>query len=650
MTGKARRGVALLARDTAGNTLAMMAAAMIPVTAIAGSAVDTARLYVVKVRLQQACDAGVLAGRKFMASSNDAALDTAATKQANNFFNNNFRSNWMQAKAVSFTPSKTADQQVAGTATATVAMTVMKMFAAPDVKLNVVCEARYDVADTDVIFVLDTTGSMACLPSDSDTTCSNYVNQKVKDDQITSYTRPSSGNTDTVGGYAGSTGYSVPEKDGSRIEALRDAVLKFYDTVKANADSSTHVRYGFVTYSSTVNAGGAVMARSSAYMVGGSGSGINNWTYQSRRKTGEYIRDIDLAETSYNQTQCGQQATVRTPAATNSDSYPFDASSGTATRVSYTWTTYRKNRQNVTGCLKQTDTLGPQWTFQPISYDVRNYVAGNSITDPTKVTNATARWLGCIEERDTTAGATSFTTTSLPNDLNPDLIPAASGSATRWRPMLPEVVYGRNGYGDTADEVANDDNTSSNPWLFATSRQKAGFTACGKPVRRLAEMTRSQVEAYVNAVDFAPLGGTYHDVGMIWGTRMISPNGIFAADTAAWPGRNTPNRVIVFLTDGDMSPSTQSYGLYGLEYFDRRVTGGSYGSQKDMHNARFLAECQKAAALNIDVWTVAIGLATTTELKACATVEAQALDTTKSDLKTAFQKIATQVAMLRVSK
>ena len=58
-----------LARDVRGNTLAMMAAALIPMSALAGSAVDVARLYVVKVRLQQACDAGALAGRKFMADT-----------------------------------------------------------------------------------------------------------------------------------------------------------------------------------------------------------------------------------------------------------------------------------------------------------------------------------------------------------------------------------------------------------------------------------------------------------------------------------------------------------------------------------------------------------------------------------------------------
>ena len=71
-----------LRRNQSGNTLAMMAAYMLPLCALAGSAIDIARLYVVKVRLQQACDAGALAGRKFMTSSDSTTLDSVAASRA----------------------------------------------------------------------------------------------------------------------------------------------------------------------------------------------------------------------------------------------------------------------------------------------------------------------------------------------------------------------------------------------------------------------------------------------------------------------------------------------------------------------------------------------------------------------------------------
>ena len=63
-----------LGRNQAANTLAIMAFALIPLIAVAGSAMDMARLYYVKSRLQQACDAGALAGRKFMTGQ---TLDSA---------------------------------------------------------------------------------------------------------------------------------------------------------------------------------------------------------------------------------------------------------------------------------------------------------------------------------------------------------------------------------------------------------------------------------------------------------------------------------------------------------------------------------------------------------------------------------------------
>ena len=53
-----------LARNTAGNTLMLVAAALVPLVAIIGSGVDIGRAYLAESRLQQACDSGVLAARK----------------------------------------------------------------------------------------------------------------------------------------------------------------------------------------------------------------------------------------------------------------------------------------------------------------------------------------------------------------------------------------------------------------------------------------------------------------------------------------------------------------------------------------------------------------------------------------------------------
>jgi len=575
--------LARLARDRRGNTLAMMAAMLIPLAAFCGCAIDSARMYVVKTRLQQACDAGVLAGRKFMTdtSAGNTTLDATATAQAQTFFNNNFRTGWFKTSTASFTPSKTSDAQVAGTAQAVVPMTILSMFGVPSQTINVTCQASYDVGDTDVIFVLDTTGSMACLPQDDDNTCNNYVGSA----GTTSYARPADGagsGNDSVAGYPGSTAYYVPEKSGSRISALRSAVLNFYDTLAAAADPSTHIRYGFVTYTSTVNAGKAIVALSPAYMVGGTGSANTQWNYESRSQTG-----------------------------------------------------------NLLGI--------PIWKYQQLNFDVRSFVAGSTVTDPSKTTAATNRWTGCLEERATTAGTMSFNTSTLPPDLDPDLVPN-SNIDTQWKPMWPELFYARNNYSSTATATSTGDSSSS-PNIGTPYYYQLGYVSCGKPVSRLAVMTRTQVSSYVNASDFRPIGGTYHDTGMIWGTRLLSPTGLFAADTASWPARQAPNRVIVFLTDGDMAPSTSIYGMYGNEYYDRRVSGGDFTNLKAYHNARFLAECAAAKARNIQIWTVTIDSSATTQMQSCATTTNQALATTTgAGRSTAFATIAKQVAMLRVSQ
>jgi len=641
--GQDGRGtLAGLLRDRAGNTLAIMAMALIPVSALAGSAIDTGRLYVVKVRLQQACDAGALAGRKFMTDGNNTQLDANAKTQAQRFFDNNFRPGWMQVTSPSFTPVKTTDNQVSARATAVVPMTIMKMFQAPDVTLSVSCQARYDVPDVDVVFVLDTTGSMACPPEMDDDDCTTFSGNQAK----VAYQRPS--NTGGVSGYAGSTSYYVTEstKNGvnnSRIQALRQAVIDFQKTMASNVDPSTNVRYGFVTYSSMVNPGQAILDKSSGYMLGGAGSsGSSVWRYQSRQVTADYETASTINSwNNRSQADCGGGF----PKSRDPATFLTFKTDGTATQLNEKW--LRNGNKNQ--CASVTQTLGPVWTYRPMSYSINSFVAGNSVTTPSQVASATSKWLGCIEEATTTTGTTSFDINNLPNDLNPDLTPATDDQ--RWKPLWPEVEYLRP---STSDSPAQQGETGTNgnyTNYVDVDRLILGKMACGKPIQRLKKMNESEVSAYVNAPDFRALGGTYHDIGMIWGLRLLSTRGIFSADTSAWPGRPAPKRVLVFLTDGSMSPSVDAYSVYGVEMLDRRVTNGDTSNRITYHNARFAALCDKAQAMNIDVWTVAIAPDDIQTLKDCASSPAQGVHTTSgTELSDTFKSIAQRVAMLRITQ
>lgn len=604
--GNGRVGfLARLARDSRGNTLAMMAIALIPLLAIAGSAVDTARMYVVKVRLQQACDAGVLAGRKFMASGSSTTLDANATTQAQNFFRSNFRSGLFASEQVLFTPRKTTDNQVAGTAVATVPMTLTAMMGFAPVQLSVACEARFDVADVDVMFVLDTTGSMAYAASDT-----NLAGQSVN-----AYTRSD-----------GTTGYYTTEKSNARIKALRSSVLNFYDTLAATADATTKIRYGFVPYTSTVNVGKIIP---SSFLNTGT------YSYSTRRAYESAVGAASsVTYTNTSQSTCNTYA-GRTPAS------GYDGNSQAVYRT-VSWTSSNRGR-----CVVTSQSVQLAWHFGSIATDVSQYVLGGWVTDPSKIDGSTSKWQGCIEERNTTASA-SFSQSSLPFDLDPSL--AATNDATRWRPMWADQIYERP---STADAYVTNATAQGAAYEGAgsTAKLSTGYVSCGKEARRLAVMTRDQVSSFVNDPDFRPMGGTYHDVGMIWGTRFLSPNGPFAADTAAWPGRKTPIRHLVFMTDGEMSPNLEIYGLYGLEIVDRRVTGSDTSTQTARHNARFVAECEAAKNLNITVWVIAFGQSLTPEMTQCASSSGNAF-TAGSDaaLETAFQTIASRVAMLRISR
>jgi hypothetical protein len=403
-------------------------------------------------------------------------------------------------------------------------------------------------------------------------------------------------------------------------------VLNFYDTMVASADATTKIRYGFVPYTSTVNVGKIIP---SGFLLS------TSWNYQTRipipDKTWGSSSSTTYTKTS--QSNCNGYAS-RTP----SSGYN---SSGQYTVKSVSWSS-----SNSGTCTVTTQTWQQYYTFGELKTDISQFVKGGWVTDPSKTDGSTSKWQGCIEERKTTASS-SFSQSALPADLDPTL--AATSDDTRWRPMWPEIIYERNGQTGPIDVTST--TAAGSNYESIGAKASTGYVSCGKEGKRLSVMTRAQVSSFVNDPDFRPMGGTYHDTGMIWGTRFLDPKGPFATDTAAWAGRKEPIRHIVFMTDGEMAPSYDIYGMYGYERYDKRVTNGDSSVQTARHNARFVAECEAAKNRNITVWVIAFGQALTPEMKQCASSTATAF-TAASDaqLNTAFQTIASRVAMLRLSK
>jgi Flp pilus assembly protein TadG len=254
------RGIALkrlagdLAKDTAGNALAIVAASVVPIAALAGSGIDLSRAYTAQARLQMACDAASLAGRRAMTAG---AVDTTVRNEALKFFRFNFETGeggrTPAFGVASFVPvvEDGASSAVVVRASTTVPTTIMSMFGYTNIPISVTCNARQDFVNTDVVLVLDTTGSMA---------------QKAV-------------STDTQ----------------TKIEGIRSAVLALYDEL-APAQTQLEavglrLRYGIVPYSVTVNVGKLIRAQNVSYMA-------STWSYQSRRPS--YYSDAISTATGFN--------------------------------------------------------------------------------------------------------------------------------------------------------------------------------------------------------------------------------------------------------------------------------------------------------------------------------------------------------------
>lgn len=215
MLSRARGFLARLTADNRGNTTAIMAAALIPLLAMIGSGLDMSRAYLVKSKLQAACDASSLAARRAMASS---TLDQAAIDEGKKFFAFNFPPGTMEAAPVNL--EIRADEidvsTVDVTASTTVPTTIMRLFGFNTLPAKVECSADQDYINNDVMLVLDVTGSMNCQAG---TTCQ----------------------------------YAASEQSNSRLSRLRSAAASLYRALEGARGVRT--RYGFMPYSMTVNVG-----------------------------------------------------------------------------------------------------------------------------------------------------------------------------------------------------------------------------------------------------------------------------------------------------------------------------------------------------------------------------------------------------------
>ncbi len=679
-----------LLRDQSGNILAMTAAAVLPMLAVIGGAVDMSRIYMTRSRLQAACDAGVLAGRKAMTTTTYTA---AAKLRAEAMFNFNFNSANYQATGTTFPTSANSQGTVIGSATTKLPTVLMKIFGKNNTDISVECSADLQVPNIDVVMVLDVTGSMSECPDGSN-----------------------------CGGGSG-----------SKIVALRAAVKNFYTTLKSNipAGSLAQIRLGFVPYSQTVNGSG--MFKSSPDTAKGElplshladtmtvQSRVANFNtfsvmhplvnpviagtsidYETYRKAGNIIAATAAAPTSPLGTPMSLNDCTSGGFAANEtfsiDGGPDNGTSWTGNprgnAVYYQGSTWSSSPPNTFPFQRVTYSLASNhsgqtssgsdastyrictrkrtietitaadngykftnWTYKPISFNVSQFKQGNALNyvsdvssnytiptagtyDPVQLqalsnksglTLDTIYWDGCMEERTTTDASNFAPIPAAAKDLNFSV--GGTTSDTYWRTAAPGLAWLRSA---PAQETKTENNG------------QPGYSCPTAKMQNLQVLDQAQVNAYADSLQAN--GYTYMDVGMIWGLRMVAKQGMFSYRNGAGSAGGQIDRHIIFLTDGIPVSEGTTYSAYAMENVDRRITGSSGTSVgAGRHAARFQALCD-AQRGGVSIWAIGFGTSVTGNLTNCADPNRALQANSTTALNDAFKRIAADITDLRLVK
>lgn len=701
-----------LLKNEEGNIIAILAAAVIPVIGLVGGGVDMSRLYLTQSRLQGACDAGALSGRKTMGVGTWAANSGAANAQALRMFDQNFANGAYGSNNLvrSFTES---GGNVVGTASTVVPMALMQVLGQESKVVSVRCQAELRIPNSDVMFVLDTTGSMG---------------------------DPASGSTET------------------KISGLRKAVKCFYEALAkqnitdiapadcgetvdpSNTNSgSVQLRFGFVPYAINVNVGRLLPLD---YMA-------DQWTYQSREAN--IVTDANASATYGTESAPSLVSTVNTAVADSAwgnteqdivqNGFTYDWNSSTTSSEcskltppgSRTTTTtgatefisqspdepvetdttliktyeqdtvtrtrnyrynfvansnpnkkgtcflqFRDTNQNVRVQTTRTttpitwsrNTYFSGWTYKPVTFNVSSlkdnaantYRSSLSLPLGTDGAGTSVSWNGCIEERQTYRGPDAdpsddwspIPATAL--DMNIDMVPTADAT-TKWGPMLTNAVWERYLVNTAWDGTKSRSSTRTLNDVFVGRNDGVTMlrasSNCPTSARKYQTWTPTDFRNYVNSLTIG--GNTYHDIGLLWGGRIMSPTGIFSVLNA--PENMQIERHMVFMTDGETNVINDDYSAYGVHWYDRRQTPtGSAPTNSQLNSltdARTAALCTAIKNKNINLWVVSygnVGSATNDRLRACATPGKFFEATSVSSLIVNFKAIAAEISALRLTQ
>ncbi|MEZ5695961.1 MAG: pilus assembly protein TadG-related protein [Sphingomonadaceae bacterium] len=616
-----------LVRDRAGNTMAMIAFAILPVMAMMGGGLDMGRAYLSESRLQQACDAGVLAARKRLGAQAAVTgeIPTDADEMGRRFFNINFRNGSYGTENRVFNMVLEDDFAISGDASVDVPTTLMHLFGFDRVSIDVSCKAQLNMPNTDIMFVLDTTGSMA------ETNAGDSLN---------------------------------------RIDTMRGVVKNFMGELQANQSATARLRFGFVPYSTNVNVGRLLK---SDWMV-------DEWKYQSRtavNPTTSFTWVYFPAFESGTRNQIPEYIADTCPADTHTSVYGPRVDISASPEKYYHLVTYNgidyqctaaDGKFKVTGwefidyvekhTYWQEESTWYRYDYEKLTFDV-TMIKGLLGSSPIQAgvplehnfhTQAalTQVWFqGCIEERETKR-IKDWDKIDITKvlDLNIDLVPDPNDEKTQWAPIFEGITFARkvdwNGIGDFSKGKEKDSAAS-----YVQPSYVGDISACPAQAAKLTTWTSDEVDDYLASL--YPAGQTYHDLGMIWGGRLLSPTGLFADENADVAGLPTA-RHLIFLTDGQTEAYDLAYGAYGIEPLDeRRWKPDDDLTLTEVVEKRFAFACEEVKKKNITVWVIAFGTELNPIMTECAGPGHYFEASDNLELNSAFTTISDKLQELRIT-
>jgi Flp pilus assembly protein TadG len=711
-----------LAGRREGNIAILFGLSAIPLVIGAGIAIDTVRAYSVKTQLSAALDAAALAvgselnqtpsnlttdlNNYFAANYPASALGGATATVAPVPANAN-----LTASTVNFQAS------------ATVPMTFMQLVGVNNITVTATAQIKR-TSGIELVLALDNTGSMLCGPHSgapnynnaqcaesvvtSDTNCTNtsdqsrictlmnastnfvniLANAMSSSDQLYIGVVPYVTTVNVAGSFctgALTCNSNIATDCSGSSAVIGDTGDPVYDPNKAVAQPTT-------TFTGTTSNGSATITNVSpaptSLLVGipVTGTGIpSSSTVVSTTATtivlnksatsshaGETLTVTGIWGTTTNGSKtvtifppvstiaamvAGEVVTGPNPPATTTANAK---GIGVANSAGYPYSTSVQSVQTANSTITlcdpalQTNASAVELTlFPPLSYDTTHSAT-------------TENWMGCVVEP-TSSGENSAVSGVINSaSADPDYTEPGSWGpwfAYWWYPAGPNGGSGTNNW-TTANITAQN---STDEILGAVTTDWDHFPGPnqGCPVALLpltsVSNSKSTVLSTISSMWPRDAGGTQVDIGAIWGWRVLSPNGPFAANNGhplsyATAASTAWLKVMVLMTDGEEEwPATTQ--LTGLGY----IADGKIGTTSNTNTAvtnlgtRLADTCTNMAKDGIIIYTVGLGEdgsegANNTDLKNCPANGGYFIPANPATLNTAFTQIAQSLLALRLSQ